>query len=81
MLVRRKLTKFIRLADFHVRDTMLSLALSSLAVMSEWVNPTVVDEPYIRYKEEVAQAGSGGLASLLLLKSVARPAVRPDAEP
>ena len=45
-----KLTKFIRLADFHVRDTMLDLALHSLSSMSSWVNPDDVTAPVIRYK-------------------------------
>ena len=35
----RKLTKYIRLTDFLVRDTLLGLALDSAETMMSWMNP------------------------------------------
>ncbi len=66
--LRRRLTKYIRLTDFVVRDTMLNLALDSVSAMDKWINPNVSDAPFIRYKEETS---ASAVTSLLLMKSSA----------
>lgn len=50
----RKLTKYIRLTDFLVRDTLLGLALESTGDVLKWVSLEHIPPPVIRTSEKAA---------------------------